>query len=570
MRTTSIRTVQRVIALTLTTLFTLVFATSASAVIVDPGGDHGVCDDGLWQKADWNTTTASWDWEDGPDWDGDAPGTPILTVTVTDEDGDPVLVEWTASTDVLSTSVKASTEHAGFSGGSFGIVTGIGGHAISHIVFCYGPEPPPAPTGSLTVAKEVVGDYEGDDFDFAGTCQLPQFPAHAQFSLADGESWTFPERIPGYLDGSACQFAETAANGADGVTYHLGETELTPDVDGKVHVALSSTEDLVLTVTNTFEPEPPQVSSIALEKTPDVQTVTYAPDDGDEETVTYTYLVTNTGETTLTGLVLVDDVLGTIPLTDTELDPGASTTGTATHVVTAADAAAGQIVNQAEVTGVAPDETQVTANDDATVLVEQVLPEVVAAPEIDLEKTALVEVDDGRKVVVWSESAPTGTRITYEYVITNTGKTALTGITLVDDVLGTITLDDTDLAVGASMTVTATHVVTAADADVGSITNEAVVTATDPEGTEVEADATETVFITTVRDEVIDREVQPEVIDRDEVQPEVIERAEVEPGAIDRGEELPVTGAPAMAMALAGLLSLATGAGLLRTSRRQE
>ena len=64
--------------------------------------------------------------------------------------------------------------------------------------------------------------------------------------------------------------------------------------------------------------------------------------------VTWTYIVTNTGDVTLTNIVVTDDKLaGTISLGTTILAPGASTTGTATGTVTDY----GQYENEATVTG---------------------------------------------------------------------------------------------------------------------------------------------------------------------------------------------------------------------------
>lgn len=92
-----------------------------------------------------------------------------------------------------------------------------------------------------------------------------------------------------------------------------------------------------------------------------LKVVSYDEDDGDEETVTYVFKVTNTGDVPLTNITLTDNVLGNIPLSTTTLQPGESATGTATYRVTRADAVAGAINNIATVTGVAPDGTRMRA-----------------------------------------------------------------------------------------------------------------------------------------------------------------------------------------------------------------
>ena len=65
------------------------------------------------------------------------------------------------------------------------------------------------------------------------------------------------------------------------------------------------------------------------------------------DTVTWTYIVTNTGDVTLSNIVVIDDKIGAITLPVTTLASGASTTGTATGTVTDY----GQYENQATVTG---------------------------------------------------------------------------------------------------------------------------------------------------------------------------------------------------------------------------
>ncbi|GGF40083.1 hypothetical protein GCM10010922_14290 [Microbacterium sorbitolivorans] len=78
-------------------------------------------------------------------------------------------------------------------------------------------------------------------------------------------------------------------------------------------------------------------------------------------------------------------------------------------------------------------------------------------PDIDVVKTAWlgdVEIDDGDEVA-------SGTSVTWKYLVTNTGQTALTDIAVADDQVGNATCPKTELAVGESMTCSATGSVTA-------------------------------------------------------------------------------------------------------------
>ncbi|MDH3730404.1 MAG: choice-of-anchor E domain-containing protein [Acidimicrobiia bacterium] len=103
------------------------------------------------------------------------------------------------------------------------------------------------------------------------------------------------------------------------------------------------------------------VVGLTLVKTVNVTTATVG------DSVTYTYVITNTGTVTLTDLTLTDDKVGTVSLPGSSLAPGESMTATGTYVVTAADAASPPLINIATATGTDPDGNPVTDTDDAEV-----------------------------------------------------------------------------------------------------------------------------------------------------------------------------------------------------------
>ncbi|MDF1502551.1 hypothetical protein [Roseisolibacter sp. H3M3-2] len=168
--------------------------------------------------------------------------------------------------------------------------------------------------------------------------------------------------------------------------------------------------------------------AIDVSKTPDRLSVC-----SQNGTVTYTYVVTNTGTAPLTNVDLTDDKLGAIAA-DLSLAAGASQTFTRTTTLQATT------TNVVAATGVAFEgtaaATQVSDQANATVN--------VVACTIGVTKTP------DRMTVCTGE----GTQVTYTYVITNTGAAPLSGITLVDDKLGAVTLSTTSLAPGASTTAT--------------------------------------------------------------------------------------------------------------------
>ena len=78
------------------------------------------------------------------------------------------------------------------------------------------------------------------------------------------------------------------------------------------------------------------------------------------ETITYTFQVTNTGNTDLSGIILADDLLGLVSLSQTTLAPGEGTTGTLTYTVMKSDLP-GPIANTVIVTGTPPTGPDVSA-----------------------------------------------------------------------------------------------------------------------------------------------------------------------------------------------------------------
>ena len=190
--------------------------------------------------------------------------------------------------------------------------------------------------------------------------------------------------------------------------------------------------------------------------------------------VTYTYLVTNTGDVTLSSVVAVDDKLGSVTLVSTTLAPGASTGGVLTYTVTEGDLP-GPLTNTVTVTGTPPVGNDVTAEDDASVA-------LTSNPAITVTK------------LVTPTTANIGEVVTYTYLVTNTGDVTLDPVVAVDDKLGTVTLGATSLAPGASTGGILTYTITALDLP-GPLTNTVIVTGTAPGGSDVTAWATATVTL---------------------------------------------------------------------------
>ncbi len=202
---------------------------------------------------------------------------------------------------------------------------------------------------------------------------------------------------------------------------------------------------------------------MTVEKTVDITEIS-AP-----ATLTYTITVTNTGNVSLTNVVLTDDLAGTATLSSGDDGDGVLEVGevwiyTATYAATQADIDDGDaLVNTASVTTT---QIPVAVTDDATTT-------ITANPAMTVEKT----------VDITEISAPA--TLTYTITVTNSGNVSLTNVTVADDLAGSATYQSGDidndgtLDVGEAWVFTATYAATQADIDAGDdLVNTASATST--------------------------------------------------------------------------------------------
>jgi uncharacterized repeat protein (TIGR01451 family) len=170
------------------------------------------------------------------------------------------------------------------------------------------------------------------------------------------------------------------------------------------------------------------------------------------QVINYSYLVTNTGNVTLIGPVIVTDDKVAVSCPSGQLVPGASLTCTASHTITQADLDSGSITNTARAFT-----NGIESNEDRVVVV------AVWSPALTIVKTATPTTYSAVRQI-----------INYSYLVTNSGNVTLSGpFTVSDDK----TTDEscpatpTGLPPGASITCTASYTITQADLDAGSVTN---------------------------------------------------------------------------------------------------
>jgi len=171
-------------------------------------------------------------------------------------------------------------------------------------------------------------------------------------------------------------------------------------------------------------------------------------------TVQWTFAVTNTGDVSLTEVLVTDDRASAVTCPKSSLAPGESMTCSASGT-----ALAGQQRNVASVTGKPPCGNLVTATDASHYR--------GVTPGIQLEKLINGEdADDSAHAVPLMAGAP----VLWSFVVTNTGDVPLSDVAVTDDPIRSITCPKNTLEPGESMTCTASGIAEAGlDCDTGTV-----------------------------------------------------------------------------------------------------
>ncbi len=332
-------------------------------------------------------------------------------------------------------------------------------------------------TPALTLDKNVVSS---GPYDLGDTVTYSLVATNSGNVTLTGVAIT---ESAGAVLGTCDPLAPTALAPGGSLTCAASYVITQADIDAGTHTNVATAES------DRTEPASDE-AKVPVTQSPDLsisKIVTSENNDDVGDVITFDIVTTNTGNMTLTGVMVTDD-LADLGECDAELPttlaPGETITCEATHTVTQADIDAGIYTNVATADS---DQTD-PCDAEETVEFEQ-------SPELRLDKT------------VTSEGPyDLGDTVTYSLVANNTGNITLTGVEITESAGATLGTCDpitpASLAPGATLTCEAAHVITQADVDAGTHTNIATADShhTDPVSDEAEVPVTQNPELTITKD----------------------------------------------------------------------
>ena len=184
-------------------------------------------------------------------------------------------------------------------------------------------------------------------------------------------------------------------------------------------------------------------------------------------TLTYSFKISNDGNIPINGVSIDDGLHGLSSISidwhghDGTIPAGSSVTGTATYKVTQEDVDAGKVDNSATASGTDAHGGKLSKTSTVSTKIERT------------GKLETVKSVDAKSLT--GDRAKAGTVLTYTVTVRNTGNVTLRNVACDDSMkeIGRIALNRTELAPGTVASGTATHTVTQADVDAGTVTNTA-------------------------------------------------------------------------------------------------
>ncbi|HEY0185610.1 MAG TPA: hypothetical protein VGC09_22640, partial [Rhodopila sp.] len=205
-----------------------------------------------------------------------------------------------------------------------------------------------------------------------------------------------------------------------------------------------------------LNPPSPPAPLMTVDKT--ASTATYATPN---QIVNYSYLVTNTGNVSISAIAVADDRIATVTCPVTTLAPGADTTCTGSYTITQADLDNGTVTNIAVANGTPAGGTLTPPTDTVTITATQ-------TPSQTLTKVLSNDSTGG--------TAAVGDVLTYTVTLTNTGNTTLTGVVVSDPKITPNSITCASVAPSGTCILSGAYTVLQADADAGTLQNMATAT----------------------------------------------------------------------------------------------
>jgi len=183
------------------------------------------------------------------------------------------------------------------------------------------------------------------------------------------------------------------------------------------------------------------------------------------QTVPFSYLVTDTGTTSLTSISVSDTLVPSVSCPSATLAAGGSETCTGVYTVTQGDVDAGSVTSAATASGFSAGAGVVSDTSSVTVDASS------ATSAISLtESTASTGYGSAGQTVAFSD------------LVTDTGTTTLTGVSVGGTPVTSVTCPSATLTPGGSETCTGSYAVTQGDLSAGSVTSAATASGTNPHG----------------------------------------------------------------------------------------
>lgn len=344
--------------------------------------------------------------------------------------------------------------------------------------------------GTTLQAGSVTSDTQTEGFDLvhtvtmSGGCTIDE--TYYAFILSDNTTTTDDYGIPIF---------------SAGVTYDAGTGLITvPDCVTTFTITIPTTDDALDEDSESYDLTVGGQTATGTitdnDETPDIAVVKTETVNGTGavgDTITYSFLVTNTGNVPLTGVKVDDTRIGVIDLAVADLAIGADAIVTAIYTITQADINDGNITNQAVATGTSPLGVDVNDTSDDPSDTTDLDPNGDGNPDDPtvtyLNTTAVISAE---KIGIFMDEnadgyANVGETISYEFNVTNIGNVTLYDANIIDDNAVITGGPTASMIPGESDTTTfmGIHTITWQDIIDGVVINQAIVTAKDPQENDV-------------------------------------------------------------------------------------